>query len=175
MSLIFAPGKYLTLIFLFLDIFFSLRPDIVDSPKISVVPFHYSSLFCCTVMLSALLVFFILDFLSCVNLFVRMLYGLPYFNHRAVLSFWTAGRLLFGRFINYNILHQMVYLKKPSTALLQTGVLSSRIIGEGFFLLLNSVSVEPSLNGVVLVEKFFSVLVQLSHHLIHHYSVFQWS
>ena len=168
MSLIFGPGKYLTLIFLFLDIFFSLRPDIVDSPKISVVPFHHSSLFCCTVMLSALLVFFILDFLSSVNLFVRMLYGLPYFNHRAVLSFWTAGRLLFGRFINYNILHQMVYLKKPSTALLQTGVLSSRIIGEGFFLLLNSVSVEPSLNGVVLVGNFFSVLVQLSHHLIYH-------
>ena len=173
MSLIFAPGKYLTLIFLFLDIFFSLRPDIVDSPKISVVPFHHSSLFCCTVMLSALLVFFILDFLSSVNLFVRMLYGLPYFNHRAVLSFRTAGRLMFGKFINYNILHQMVYLKKPSTALLQTGVLSSRIIGEGF-LLLNSFSVEPSLNGVVLVGNFFSVLVQLSHHLIYHYSVFQW-
>ena len=38
----------------------------------------------------------ILDFLCCVNLFVRMLCGLPYFNHRAVLSFWTAGRLLFG-------------------------------------------------------------------------------
>ena len=91
MSLIFAPGKYLTLIFLFLDIFFSLRPDIVDSPKISVVPFHHSSLFCCTVMLSALLVFFILDFLSSVNLFVRMLYGLPYFNHMAVLVFELLG------------------------------------------------------------------------------------
>ena len=49
----------------------------------------------------------------------------------------------------------MVYLKKPSTALLQTGVLSSQIIGEGFFLLLNSVSIEPNLNGVVLVGKFF--------------------
>ena len=49
----------------------------------------------------------------------------------------------------------MVYLKKPSTALLQTGVLSSRTIGEAFFLLLNLVSVEPSLNGVLLVGNFF--------------------
>ena len=49
----------------------------------------------------------------------------------------------------------MVYLKKPSTALLQTGVLSSRIIGEECFLLLNSDSVEPSLNGVIFVGNFF--------------------
>ena len=43
-------------------------------------------------------------------------------------------------------------LEKPSTALLITGVL---IIGDDFFLLLNSVSVEPSLNGVVLIGNFF--------------------
>ena len=49
----------------------------------------------------------------------------------------------------------MVYMKKPSTALLQAGVLSLQIIGEEFFLLLNSVSVELSLNGVVLVGNFF--------------------
>ena len=82
----------------------------------------------------------ILDFLSCVNLFVRVLYGLPYFNHRAVLSFWTAGRLVWKVYqLQHQNLHQMVYLKKRSTALLHTGVLSSRIIGEEFFLLLNSV------------------------------------
>ena len=49
-------------------------------------------------------------------------------------------------------------LEKPSTALLLillTGVLSLRIIREEFFLLLNSVSVEPCLNGVVLVGNFF--------------------
>ena len=57
MSLIFAPGKYVTLIFLFLDIFLSISPDIVDSPKISVVPFLHFSLFCCRVLLSALLIF----------------------------------------------------------------------------------------------------------------------
>ena len=44
-----------------------------------------------------------LDFLSCVNLFIGMFHGLLYFSHWAVLSFWTAGRLLFGKFINYNI------------------------------------------------------------------------
>ena len=66
-------------------------------------------------------------------------------------------------------------LEKPSTALLLTGVLSSRIIAGEFFLLLNSVSVEPSLNGVVLVGNFFALLVQLSYDLLHHYYlVFQW-
>ena len=50
-----------------------------------------------------------LDFLSCVNLFIGMFYSLPYFNHRAVLSFWTGGRLLFGRFINYN---NKIYTRK---------------------------------------------------------------
>ena len=39
--------------------------------------------------------------------------------------------------------------------LLQTGVISLRIIGEEFLLLSNSVSAEPSLNGVVLVGNFF--------------------
>ena len=57
MSLIFAPGKYLTLILLFVDIFFSISPDIVESPQKSVVPFLHSSLFCCKVLLSALLMF----------------------------------------------------------------------------------------------------------------------
>ena len=46
-------------------------------------------------------------------------------------------------------------LEKPSTASLLTGVSSSRIIGEELFLLLNSVSVESSLNGVVLIVNFF--------------------
>ena len=57
MSLIFAPGKYLTLILLFVDIFFSISPDIAESPQKSVVPFLHSSLFCCKVLLSALLMF----------------------------------------------------------------------------------------------------------------------
>ena len=100
MSLIFAPGKYLTLILLFMDIFFSISPDIVESPKKSVVPFLHSSLFCCKVLLSALLMFSVgVVWIPClVNLFC----GLLYFNHRAVLTFWTVGRLMFGRFINYN-------------------------------------------------------------------------
>ena len=57
MSLIFAPGKYLVLIFLFLDVFFSISPDIIESPKISILPFLHSSLFCCRELLSALLIF----------------------------------------------------------------------------------------------------------------------
>ena len=44
-----------------------------------------------------------LDFFSCVILFIGMFYSLLYFCHRAVLSFRTAERLLFRRFINYNI------------------------------------------------------------------------
>ena len=41
--------------------------------------------------------------LFCVNLFIGMFHDLVYFNHRVILSFWTAGSLLLGRFINYNI------------------------------------------------------------------------
>ena len=40
------------------------------------------------------------------------------------------------------------------TVLVLTGVSISRIIGEEFFLLLSSVSVEPSLNDAVLVWNF---------------------
>ena len=54
-SSIFGLGKYLTLIFLFLNIIFSISPDIAESPKISVVPFLHLSLFCCRELLSALL------------------------------------------------------------------------------------------------------------------------
>ena len=53
----FDPGKYLTLIFLFLDMFFFISPDIVESPKVNLVPSLHSSLFCCTELLSALLIF----------------------------------------------------------------------------------------------------------------------
>ena len=66
-------------------------------------------------------------------------------------------------------------LEKPSTVLLLTGVLSSRIIGEEFFLLLNSVSVEPSLNSVVLVGNlFFGVGAAKSSLLRNYYLVYQW-
>ena len=40
------------------------------------------------------------------------------------------------------------------TVLVLTGVLSSQIIGEEFFLLFSSVSVKPSLNDAVLVRNF---------------------
>ena len=57
MSLIFAPGKYLTLFFLSLDIVFAISPDIVEFPKLNVVPFLHYSLLCCTEFLSVLLRF----------------------------------------------------------------------------------------------------------------------
>ena len=102
MSLVLAPGKYLILIFLFLDIFSSKSPDIVKSCKISVVRFlHSPFFFLYTVGACAINVFCwsSLDFFSCVNLFIRMFLSLLYFTHQAVLSFWTAGRLLFERLI----------------------------------------------------------------------------
>ena len=61
---------------------------------------------------------------------------------------------MFRRFITPDSL-----LEKVSTALLLTSALSSRIIGEEIFLLLNPVSVEPSLNGAVLIGIFFFLIV----------------
>ena len=46
-------------------------------------------------------------------------------------------------------------LEKLSTASLLAGVSSSQIVGEEFFVLLNSVSVEPILNAMVLIGNFF--------------------
>ena len=46
-------------------------------------------------------------------------------------------------------------LEKPETGLLLTGVTSSQIIGEESFFLLNSVSFESSLNGMVLIGNVF--------------------
>ena len=133
--------------------------------------FH-SSLFCCTVLcllFCCFLVFGSLDFLFCVNLFVWMFYGLSYFNHRIVLNFWTAGWLLFGRFINYNI---KVYTKWFTSKTLNGVITNScimRIIGDEFFLLWNSVSVEPTLNSVVLVGNLFFDVGRAKSSLLHHY------
>ena len=117
-----------------------------------------------------------LDFLSCVNLFIGMFYSLPYFNHRAVLSFWTGGdSCLEGLSITTTKSTPGSFLEKPSTTLLMTGVLSSRITGEEFVLLLNSVSAEMSLNGVVLVGNFFfRDGAAKSPVITSFYLVFQW-
>ena len=77
---------------------------IVQSPKISAGPFLHSSLFCRTVLLSALLVFSVgvvwISFpaLTCSS---ECFTVCP--TSILVLNFSTAVRLLFGRFINYNI------------------------------------------------------------------------
>ena len=142
MTLIFAPGIYLTLIFRFLDIFFSISPDIIEFPKISAVPYHFS-LFCCTELLSALLIFFVrVDFIS----FLVLTYSSECF---AVCSTLFTGQFLIfepKETLAWKIfqlqsqnLHQMVYLKNLEKLL--TGVSSSEIIGEEFLLSLNSVSV----------------------------------
>ena len=147
MFLIFAPGKYLTLIFLFLDIFFSISSDIIESPKTSGEPFLPSSRFCCRELLSALLIFY-----------VGINWSFLVFELRG--DFYLEGLSITTSKSTPNGL-----LEKPSTALLLIDVSSSQIIGEDFFILLNLVSVESSLNGVMLIGNLFSMLVQLSHHL----------
>ena len=103
MSLIFPPGKYLTLILLFLDNFFSISPDIVEFPQNKcIIPFLMVLLDSVVVCVTDIFCLKCLDFISCVNLFIEMFHGLLYFNHRTILSFWIAGKLLFGRFIIYN-------------------------------------------------------------------------
>ena len=61
------------------------------------------------------------------------------------------GKLLFRKFINYNI---EIYTRWTLllTVLVLTGVSSSQIIGDEIFLLFSSVSVGPSLNEAVLVR-----------------------
>ena len=148
----------MTLIFSFLDIFFSVSPEIVESPKISVLPFLHSSFFLYRVLVcvSDSLCWSRLNFLSCVNLFIGMFHCLLYFIYRSVLSFWTAGRLLFGSLsITISKSTPDGLLEEPSTASLLTGASSLQIIGEKFFLSLNSVSVVSSFNDVVLNWSLF--------------------
>ena len=138
MALLPAPGKYRTLIFLFLDIFFSISPHIVESPKISVVPFLHSSLFCCTELLSALLIFSVgVDWIS----FLVLTCSSKYFTlsstsfTRQFLVFELRGdSCLEGLSITTSKSTLNGLFEKPSTASLLSGVSSSRIIGEEFFL-----------------------------------------
>ena len=159
MVLIFAPRKYLTLIFLFPDIFFSISPDIVESPKISEVPFLHSSLFGCTVLLSALLIFSVrADWIS----FLVLTCSSECFT---VCSTSITGQFLVSELRGDSCLEGLSIttskskpdglLEKPSTVLLLRGISCSRIIGEDFFLFLNLVSFESSLNGVMLIGNFF--------------------
>ena len=128
MSLIFAPGKYLVLIFLFLNIFFSISPDIIESPKISVVPFLHSSLFCCRELLSALLIFSVeADSTS----FLVITCSSEYFT--ACSTSFSGQFLVFG-LLGGSCLQGLSIatsnstpdgvLEEPSTASLQTGVSS---------------------------------------------------
>ena len=131
MSLIFAPGKYLTLIFIFLDIFFSISPDIVESPKISVVPFLHSLLFYCTVLLPALLVFSVgavwISFLA-VTCSSECFGVCPTSITRQFLVFeLRGGSCLEGLLITTSKSTPDGLLEKPSTALLLTGVLTKHL------------------------------------------------
>ena len=137
--------------------------------------FH-SSLFCCTVLLSALLVFsFWISFLvltcssECFTVCPTSIIG------QFLVFELQGGSCLDGLSITTSKSTPDGLLEKSSTALLLTGVLSSRIIGEEFFLLLNSVSVEPSLNSMVLVGNlFFGVGAAKSSLLRHYYLVYKW-
>ena len=57
MSLIFVPGKYLLFIFFFLDIVFSISPDIVKLPKYKCSAFPTFFIVLMYSFLSALLIF----------------------------------------------------------------------------------------------------------------------
>ena len=85
-----------------------------------------------------------------------MFRGLPYFNHSAVLSFWTAGKLFFGKFINYNIkIYTRWFTWKALNGFITNKCVKFADYWREFFLLLNSVSVESSFNGVVLIWNCF--------------------
>ena len=141
---------------------FSISSDIAESPKIIVVPFLHSSLFCCTALLSALLVF------SVGAVWISFLVLTCSSECFAVCSTSITAQFLVFELWGNSCFESLsitaskytpdCLLEKPSIALLLTSVLSSQIIGEEFFLLLNSVSVESSLNGVVLIwNSFFRV------------------
>ena len=104
--IVFAPRKYLTLIFLFMDIYSSISPNIVEFSEVSLVSFLQIIivlLYSVAVCVIDIFCWSRLDFLYCGNLFIRMFHDFLYFIYRIVLSFWTAERFLFGRFITYNV------------------------------------------------------------------------
>ena len=126
----FTLGKYLTLVFLFLNIFFSISQDIAESPKMSQCStfpsFFFVLLYSVVISVIGIFCWSSLDFLSCVNLFIRMLHGLLNFSHRVVLILELLGdSCLEG--LSITILKSTLdgLLEKPSMALLLTGVLSS--------------------------------------------------
>ena len=155
MSLIFASGNYRTLVSLFLDIFFSISQDIADSPKISVVTFLHSSLFCWTVLLSALLTF------SVWAVWISFLVLTCSPECFTVCFTSITWQFLIFALQGESCLEGLSITTSKSTrdcllltALVLTGVSSSRIIGAEFFLLFRSVSVKPNLNDAVLVRNF---------------------
>lgn len=120
MSLIFTPGRYLALIFLFLDIFFPLSPNIVERLKISVVPFLHTSFFCCTELLSVLLILsVVIDWISCSSEYV-MVCSTSFTGQFLVLNFRETSCFK-GLSITTSKSASDGLLEKSSTALLLTG------------------------------------------------------
>ena len=120
--------------------FFSISPDIVSSPKISVVPFLHFSLFCSTGLLSALLVFSVrIYWISFLVLICSSVYftNWPTSFAGQFFVFELQGDFcLEGLSITTSKSTPDGLLEKLSTASLLTGVPSSRIFREEFFLLL---------------------------------------
>ena len=151
----------LTLIFLFLNIFFSISLGIAESPKISVVPFLHSSLFCCAVLLSAYMIF-------SVGAVLISFLGLTCSSECFTVCFTSiAEQFLVFELREYSCLEDLSITTSKSprdglllTVLVLTGVSNLRIIGKKFFLLLNSVSIELNSKSAVLLR--------------HYYMVFQW-
>ena len=124
----FSLGKYLTLVFLFMNIFFSISQDIAESlSQCSTFPsFFFVLLYSVVISVIGIFCWSSLDFLSYVNVFMRMFYGLLFFNHRLVLIFELLGdSCLEGLSITTLKSTLDSLLEKPSMALLLTGVLSS--------------------------------------------------
>ena len=101
-SLIFTLGN-IRLWFPISGHLFIYRPKYCWVPQSNCSTFPQFFIIFCKLLLSALFIFSVeavwISFLALTWMFD----SLRYFNHRTVLRFWTAGRLLFGRFINYKI------------------------------------------------------------------------
>ena len=136
-SLIFAPGKYLTLIFLFLETFFAISPDIVESLKVSVVPFLHSSLFYFTELFPAVLIVFVGIYWIFFLVFTCSLECstvCPTSVTRQFIYFEMRGNsCLQGLSITTLKSTLCDLLEKPSTASLLTDISNSQITRKGLF------------------------------------------
>ena len=177
MFLIFALRKH-DFDFPFSGHLFLYNPRYCWVPKNKCSTFPPFLIFCCTEFLSALLIVYIgVNWISsCINLLIKMFHCLLYFIYCRVLSFWTAGRLLFGRFVNYNIKIYTRWFtwKNPQWLHYLSGASSLQIIKENVFFIKFGFSwIRLECCGVKL-KIFFRVGAAKSSFTHQNYLMFQW-